>query len=537
MSLSQEIESRIAILDVVNRYVNTKKAGVNYKASCPFHNERTPSFVISPTKNIAKCFSCGKGGGPIRFLMEIENIEFREAAAILAKEAGIEMRTNFASQSVEKARDPYLLHKMATEWYHNFLYSEKGNDALLYLQNRGLSRETIEAFQLGFAGNSLEMKKFLLAQGFDKDFLVESGLFVGETRDKFFGRVIFPIANSMGNVVAFTGRILRDGEPKYLNSPATKIFDKSSILYGLHLAKQTISKTGEVFIVEGQMDTIALHQAGVKNAVGISGTALTTEHIKILKRFTKIVYLALDADSAGIKATFLSIENLLNSDLEIRVIIIPNGKDPDEFIKSGGNFEDLKNHSLSAIEYYVKMGEKEYNLNTLVGQKQLIEKCLELVARISSPIETDFYIKKLAESFDVTRDAMYETFHAQKAKILKQMQTQEASEKTEKTAYNPENLSLLAGIIQKFSLFDLFFQKFSYNTEDLLGLEQGSLLYKIVTKKDLDESEQEEIKTTEVYIDENLETSHPDVIQRQFFDLLRLIHTALLEKEKKKLLE
>lgn len=136
MSLSQEIESRIAILDVVNRYVNTKKAGVNYKASCPFHNERTPSFVISPTKNIAKCFSCGKGGGPIRFLMEIENIEFREAAAILAKEAGIEMRTNFASQSVEKARDPYLLHKMATEWYHNFLYSEKGNDALLYLQNR-----------------------------------------------------------------------------------------------------------------------------------------------------------------------------------------------------------------------------------------------------------------------------------------------------------------------------------------------------------------------------------------------------------------
>ncbi len=159
----------------------------------------------------------------------------------------------------------------------------------------------------------------------------------------------------MGNAVAFTGRILEAGEPKYLNSPVSRIFDKSSILYGLHLAKQSIMKTGEIFIVEGQMDVIALHQAGVHNAVGISGTALTQDHIRILKRFTKIVYLALDADSAGIKATFLSIDNLINSDLEIRIILIPNGKDPDEFIKSGGDFQDLREHSLSVVDYYMKM--------------------------------------------------------------------------------------------------------------------------------------------------------------------------------------
>lgn len=339
---------------------------------------------------------------------------------------------------------------MASHWYHEALFSPAGNEALLYLQNRGISRETIDNFGLGFASNSLELKKFLLAQGFDKNFLIESGLFVNESRDKFLGRVMFPISNSMGNPVAFTGRILRDGEPKYLNSPASKIFDKSSILYGLHLAKQTISKSGEVFVVEGQMDTISLHQAGITNAVGISGTALTADHIKILKRFAKIIYLALDADSAGIKATFLSIENLLNSDLEIRIILIPNGKDPDEFIKSGGDFTELKNSSLSAIEYYVKMGEREYNTNTLVGQKQLIEKCLELITQISSPIEVDFYIKKLAEEFDVSRDAMYESFHRQKAKTIRKMQTENIQNHTEKTSFSPSNFSILAGFLHKF---------------------------------------------------------------------------------------
>lgn len=198
---------------------------------------------------------------------------------------------------------------------------------------------------------------------------------------------------------------------------------------------------------------------------------------------------------------------------------------------------ELKNSSLSAIEYYVKMGSREYNLDTLVGQKQLIEKCLELVARISSPIEVDFYIKKLAESFDVTRDAMYESFHRQKAKVLKKMKEENISNKRDLVSYTPSNFSLLAGFIQQFDLFDLFFENFSYNDDDLLGLEDGSLLYHIVTKKDLDEPENEELKTIEVYIDEHFQDQHTDVIKRHFFDLLRLLHTSLLEIEKNKLLE
>lgn len=250
MSLAQDIESRIQILDIVNRYVSTKKAGVNYKGLCPFHNEKSPSFVISPTKNIAHCFSCGKGGGPINFLMEIEKIDFREAIAILAKEAGIEMKTQFSVEQSERGKDLYKLYKEATEWYHQALFLPENATALAYLTDRQISIETIRKFQLGYSGSPRDLLFTLKNSGFSTDFIIESGLFVSESRDKFYGRITFPIANTMGHTVAFTGRVLTDSLPKYLNSPASHIFDKSSILYGLHLAKQAISKIGEAFIVE-----------------------------------------------------------------------------------------------------------------------------------------------------------------------------------------------------------------------------------------------------------------------------------------------
>lgn len=534
MSLSQEIESRIAILDVVNRYVQTKKAGVNFKALCPFHNEKTASFVISPTKNIAKCFSCGKWWGPIRFLMEIENIEFREAASILAREAGIEMKTSFSREQSEKWRDIYLLYKLAAEFYHKEIFLEKNKKFLDYLLNRGLTIETIKKFQLWISNNSRELANFLKSHDFEEKFLIESGLFISPTRDKFFGRIIFPICNTMWNVVAFTGRITETGEPKYLNSPASKIFDKSSILFGLHLAKHTISKSWEIFIVEGQMDTISLHQAWVDNAVGISGTALTTDHIRILKRFTKIVYLALDADSAGIKATFSSIENLLNSDLEIKIIIIPNWKDPDEFLKSGWDFEELKKNSLSAIDYYIQMGKIYYNLDTIVGQKQLIEKCLELISKLISPIEIDFYIKNLAQNFDISRDALYEAFYQKKKQLHKENNWEKISENNN---FSPDNLDILAGYLNKFTLFDLFFEKFAYNIDDLQKLSNSRLLSKVLSKSELDNEDSEYLDTIELFIEEKIPEKHPEIIQKNFLDLIRQLHIALLSIEKKQILE
>jgi DNA primase len=406
LSLSQDIESRIAITDIVGRYVDMKKAWVNYKALCPFHSEKSPSFIISPQKNIAHCFSCGKWGGPLKFLMEIEKIDFREAIQVLAKEAGVELKTDFQKEKSDAGGDIYALYRATASWYHEALYREENKHYLEYLLERKISDETIKKFQLGCSTAPRDLYFHLKEKWFTPQFLIDSGIFIGENRDKFFARITFPIANSMGHVVAFTWRVLDTALPKYLNSPASHIFDKSSILYGLHLAKQLISKSGDVYIVEGQMDTITLHQAGIENAVGISGTALTAEHVQILKRFTKIIYLCLDSDNAWVKATFASIETLANQDIEVRVIEIPNGKDPDDFIKSGWDFSSLKKNALSPIGFYLTEWGREYDLATVIGKKNLIEKCLSFLIPIKSQIEIDMHITEISSKLGVSKDAI-----------------------------------------------------------------------------------------------------------------------------------
>ncbi len=298
MSLSQEIDAKINIVDLAGRYVQMKKAGANYKALCPFHNEKTASFMISPAKNIAYCFSCHRGGGPVKFLSEVEKIEFREAIQILAKEAGVELKTDYYKERGENRTDIYELYKMVASWYQQDLYKPENIDKLTYIQKRGLTGETLEKFGIGYSGDSRGLFYHLKEKGFSEKDIMDSGVFVSSSRDKFFGRIVFPIANYTGNIVAFTGRIIDQGEPKYLNSPASRIFNKSEILYGLNLAKTEISKKGFVIIAEGQMDTIALHQAGFTNTVAISGTALTKEHVQFLKRLSHRIYLCLDSDNA-----------------------------------------------------------------------------------------------------------------------------------------------------------------------------------------------------------------------------------------------
>jgi DNA primase len=553
MSLAQDIESRIQILDIVNRYVNTKKAWVNYKGLCPFHTEKTASFVISPTKNIAHCFSCGKWGGPIKFLMEVEKIDFREAVQILAKEAGIELKTDFQKEKAEKWQDIYALYRWATQWYHDALFLTENKHALDYLLNRWITLETIKKFQLGYSSSPRDLLYALKQQGFETQFMIDSGLFVSETRDKFFGRIIYPIANAMGHTVAFTGRVLGDALPKYLNSPASHIFDKSSILYWLHLAKQSIAKTGAVYIVEGQMDTIALHQAGVDNTVWISGTALTKEHVRFLRRFAKTIYLSLDSDSAWVKATFASIENLLNEDLEIRVIAIPNGKDPDEFTKNGGKYEWLiartqESHSrmlnfedetsLSVIEFYLKQWHLEYDLSTIVGKKKLIEKCLELIVKLKSQIEVDFYLQQISRKLEISMDILYSEYKrirvtVGRASIPKKENT---GDSTLPDTFSPSLIQLLSGYIARYKLLDLFFQEFQYTHEDLTSLE-GSLLLQHSISDSLNSDDHEILSILDLYLEEVHTDSNPELVERAFRDLVRKLHAQLLDLEKQRLLQ
>lgn len=547
MALAQDIESRIQILDIVNRYVSTKKAWVNYKGLCPFHNEKSPSFVISPSKNIAHCFSCGKGWGPINFLMEIEKIDFREAITILAKEAGIEMKTQFSVEQSERGKDLYKLYKEATHWYNEALFFPENSTALSYLTDRQISLETIKKFQLGYSSSPRDLLFYLKNLGFETSFIIDSGLFVSDTRDKFFGRITFPIANTMGHTVGFTARVLTDALPKYLNSPASSIFDKSSILYGLHLAKQSISKIGEVFIVEWQMDTIAMHQAGIDNTVGISGTALTKEHIRLLKRFANTIYLALDSDNAWVKATFSSIENLLNEDIEIRIIQIPNGKDPDDFIKNGGDFLSLRKSSLSVIDFYLREWGREFDITTLIGKKKLIEKCLEIIIRLWSQLEVDFYLQEISRQLFVSMEALYVEYKKIKIEVQRSqraVQRKESMENEEKNddgtskvkKYAPSLADTIAGYIYRYQFLDLFSVNFLYTIGDLTSMTDTALLSKTLLST-LESDDIEMLRIIDLHLESDHIDANPELIERAFRDLLRWLHAYLFSIEKVKRLE
>ncbi len=478
--------------------------------------------------------------------MEIEKIDFREAISILAKEAGIEMKTQFSVEQSERGKDLYKLYKEATEWYHQSLFLPENSSSLAYLTDRKISIDTIKKFQLGYSWAPRDLLFALKNSGFDTNFIIDSGLFVSETRDKFFGRITFPISNTMWHTVGFTARVLTDALPKYLNSPASHIFDKSSILYGLHLAKQVISKTGEAFIVEWQMDTIALHQAWVDNAVWISGTALTKEHIRILRRFTRTIYLALDSDNAGIKATFSSIENLLNEDLEIRIIQIPNWKDPDEYIKSGGDFLWLRSSSLSVIDFYLREWKREYDIDTLIGKKKLIEKCLEIIVRLGSQLEVDFYLQGISRQLFVSMDALYGEYKKIKIDISRKNKIESKKELSKdkdseeivsaQKKYAPSLADTIAGYIYRYQFLDLFSSNFLYTVGDLTNGTDTALLSRTLLST-LESDDIEMLRIIDLHLESDHIDANPELIERAFRDLLRWLHSFLFSLEKQKQLE
>lgn len=515
MSISKDIENKINIVELVSKYVPLKKAGTNFKACCPFHNEKTPSFIVSPAKNIAYCFSCHKGGGPLNFLMEIEKIEFREALQILAKETGTELKSDF-NKDAERRTDVYEIYKSVAENYHAELFLPENRDKLEYAYSRGLSDETIAKFKIGYSGNPRELFAKLKARGIPEKDLLDSGIFVGPGRDKFYGRLIFPIANYSGNVVAFTGRILGQGEPKYLNSPASKIFDKSSILYGLHLAKSEIGKRGSAIVVEGQMDTVSLHQAGVLNAVGISGTALTKEHAGYLKRLTSKIYLCLDSDDAGTKATFASIEALANEEFEVRVIRIPSGKDPDEFVKNGGDFDELqKKHSLSVVEFFIAEGGRRYDLTGAPGKTAMIRDLLRFVRGLTDRIEADMRLREISRSLDVSLETLYAELRGIREKRPEERQIEK------KNGF--ELGEILAAYCTLYGFYDLFSENFPYTSAHCRDIPSFSVLERVIAARNPEDAgiDPDRHKAVEVRVETENSESTPEAIRLKFLENVR----------------
>lgn len=406
--LVEEIRSKNDIVDVISSYVRLQKKGSSYFGLCPFHNEKSPSFSVSRQKQMYYCFGCGAGGNVFNFIMEYENYTFGEALKHLADRAGVELpKIEYSREVRQKAQEKAELleiNKQAAQYFYYQLRTEKGQTGLDYLKNRGLSEETMRKFGLGYSdriGGGLY--RYLKAKGYPDDRLRESGLFNVDERhgmyDKFWNRVIFPIMDVNNRVIGFGGRVMGDAKPKYLNSPETKIFDKSRNLYGLNIARTTRKKY--LILCEGYMDVISMHQAGFTNAVASLGTALTSGHASLLKRYTQEVLLLYDSDEAGIRAALRGIPILREAGVNSRVVSLKPYKDPDEFIRNMGPeaFEQRLEEARDSFLFRVEVAENEFSMNDPQGQNQFFERCAQMLLELKDELERNLYIDAVVKIY------------------------------------------------------------------------------------------------------------------------------------------
>ena len=429
-----ELIARTDIVDLVSESVRLTKKGRNYWGLCPFHSEKTPSFSVSADKQIFKCFGCGKGGGAINFVMEMENLPFRDAVEVLAKRAGLEMPADTGGPSAgARARREKLLaiNKQAARTFHKWLYEPEGAQGLEYLRKRGLSQRTLTRFGLGFAPNRWDALIEALAQeGYDKRDLLDAGLAVnnkdGRIYDRFRNRVMFPIIDIRGEVIGFGGRVMDDSTPKYLNSPDTPVYNKSRNVFALNIAKK--SKAGRVILTEGYMDTISLHQAGFDSAVASLGTSLTAEHAQLLSRYFPEAIISYDGDGAGIAAAQRAIPLLEKAGLKVRVLRVTGAKDPDEFIKAYGRdaFARLLDQSENQVDYRLDQLKTQYNLEDDAQRVAFLQDAAQLLSTLSSPVEREIYGGHAAQAAGVSPEVMaQEVKKAFSRRVRKQQKQQE----------------------------------------------------------------------------------------------------------------
>ena len=417
-SFLQELKLRSDITEIASSYVNLKRHGRNMVGLCPFHGEKTPSFNIYTENGSFYCFGCGAGGDVITFIMKIENLDYVEAVKFLAQRAGMEMPENTYDDSLSKLRMRiYEANREAARFFHATLLSQRGQSGLNYLRGRALSDRTIRHFGLGFADDDWNsLCNHLKNKGFSEYEIYSANLAFKRKNgngiyDRFVNRVMFPIIDLRGNVIAFGGRIMTDEKPKYLNTSDTPVFKKSENLFSLNNAKSSGTRT--LILCEGYMDVIALNQAGFTNAVATLGTALTNEQAVLMKRYADEVIICYDADGAGQKATARAIDILRNAGLPIKILTVPSGKDPDEFIRSKGEngpaaFKLLIEKCGNDIEYRLMKLKENYNLNTTDGKVAFLNEAVKIVATIKSPIERDVFASKLCTELEIDKNAFLE---------------------------------------------------------------------------------------------------------------------------------
>ncbi|PKG21796.1 DNA primase [Niallia nealsonii] len=416
-----EIKQAIDIVDVIGEHVQLTKQGRNFLGLCPFHGEKTPSFSVSPEKQIFHCFGCNAGGNVFSFLMDLEGFSFQEVAAKLASRANIDLGIDIADAEKKKNIPDSLqqmidAHDLLSKFYHHLLVNTKdGQHALEYLLNRGFTLPIIEKFQIGYSLSSWDIAvKFLAKRKYDGTLMEKAGLIIKSDKenkyfDRFRDRIIFPIMDRNGNIVAFSGRALGDSHPKYLNSPETPIFNKSSTLYNFFSARSSIRKSQQAVLFEGFADVIAASRSGIENGVATMGTSLTDEHISILKRNSQTVTICYDSDSAGIEAAFRAGQLLTKANCQVKVAVLPDGMDPDDYVNQYGE-EKLQNEILhNALPYmsfklmYYRRGK---NLQNEGDKLEYIEKVLGEIAKLEKIVEKDLYTRQLSSEFSISLEAL-----------------------------------------------------------------------------------------------------------------------------------
>ncbi len=546
MNHIDEIKAKLSIEELVSGYVQLKKAGRNLKGLCPFHNDSRPSFMVSPEKGIAYCFSCNTGGDIFKFIQLIEKVDFPESVRILAERTGVRL-PDFKPEVQDQRRRVLKANELAVEFFATQLNAFEAG--VNYFKNRGLSDDTIKHFKLGFAPDSYhQLKDNLKKQQFSEKELLTAGLInqrsVADqnTYDRFRGRLIFPIFDHQGNAVGFGGRIMGEGEPKYLNSPDTPVYNKSFVLYGLNLAKESIKKEDMVVFVEGYMDVITAHQAGTKHVVATSGTALTAGQLKLIKRYTKNIALAFDQDTAGMEATKRAIELAKATELNVKIIIIPNGKDPDECIKaSKEEWLNAVKNGVSVMDFYFDHALKLNDKNTLEGKKAIVNFLLPIIKIFPSKMEQNEHLKHLAFELKTEIEYLWEDMKRMKSPTHNDTFKKdiEAPKPQEKTSFSREEF-LLGFILRAPEFYPIVCQ----NLIDNIAFDpQTEIVYKTLKnlydsrsedwltppKKDLPETWHEKLDILPLLIDEHYPEINDEIAKKEIKSLIHMINKKNLK--------
>ena len=410
----EEVRQSTDIVNLISQYVHLKRSGRNYFGLCPFHSEKSPSFSVSPDKQIFHCFGCGVGGNVYTFLSKIEGINFKEAVQILAERAGIQLPTleNAGDTAKEELKQKvYKVNSFASKFYHENLYKDSAKIAQEYIKKRKLNNETLETFQIGFSGTFDELYQKLKQEGFGEQEILESGLVnkteKGKYIDRYRNRLMFPIFDVRNRVIGFGGRVLDDSKPKYINSPENLVYNKGRNLYGLNVARK--DKPNELIIVEGYMDVISLHQRGVTNVVAPLGTALTENQGWLLRKNAEKIVLGFDSDGAGQTAIVRSLEILQNMGCDIRVLQMKGAKDPDEYIIKFGvaRFKALVEKAISLMEFKIKILKKDLDLDNVNDKIKFLNEIAKLLSNVNNTMEREIYIDKISDNYGISKEAIY----------------------------------------------------------------------------------------------------------------------------------